>query len=192
MNASDDKKESKKASEESEKQNEKKNSLWWKEKRSFFGGRIDFANKKINQNCFSKTHLLKHCNCSIKCCFDHFSKKHHTLLHSKSPHQASLNPTNKQDFTKPDKFHTFLKVIPATVLHGANTTVANALLDSDSDTTLITSELPKILKLKGKQGNLNINIAISTSVSGTPKLVETLICLTHHPDLSERISKAEI
>ena len=78
------------------------------------------------------------------------------------------------------------------MIHGANTTVANALLDSDSDTTLITSELPKILKLKGKQGNLNINTAISTSVSVTPKLVEPLIYLTHHPDLSERISKAEI
>ena len=55
--------------------------------------------KKINKNCFLKTHLLKHGICSMKCCFDHFSKKHHTLLHFKSPHQASLNPTNKQDFT---------------------------------------------------------------------------------------------
>ena len=92
---------------------------------------------------------------------------------------------NKQDFAKSDKFHTFLQVIPVTVIHGANTTVVNALLDSGSDTTLITSELAKILKLKGKQRKLNIANAISTSVSITSNLVEFSICSSHHPDQIE-------
>ena len=51
---------------------------------------------------------------------------------------------NKQDFTKPDKFDTFLQVITVTVIHGANTAVVNVLLASGSDTTFITSDLTKI------------------------------------------------
>ena len=123
--------------------------------------RIDFAAKeKICKNCFSKTYLLKDCICSIKFRVDGCGKKHHTLLHLKSPHQATVNCANKQDYTKPDKFHTFLQVIPITVIYGAKTTVVNALIDSGSDITLITSELAKTLKLKGKQGKLNYMNAI--------------------------------
>ena len=106
--------------------------------------RIDFAAKeKICKNCFSKTHLLKDCICPIKCRVVGCGKKHRTLLHLESPHQVTINSTNKQDFAKPDKFHTLLQVIPVTVIHGANTTVVNALLDSGSDTTLITSDYKK-------------------------------------------------
>ena len=85
---------------------------------------------------------------------------------------ATVNSTNKQDLTKPDQFHTFLQVIPVTVIYGAITTVANALLG-------------KQRKLKGKQRKLNITSAISTSVSVTSKLVEFSICSTHHPDQIE-------
>ena len=149
-------------------------------------GRIEFAAKgKICKNCFSKTHLLKDFICSIKCRVDGCGKKHLSVLHLGSPHQATVNSTNKRDFTKPDKFHTFLQVIPATVICGANTTVVSALLDSGSDTTLITSELTKTLKLKGKQRKLNITSAISTSVSVTSKLIEFSICSTPPPDQIE-------
>ena len=111
---------------------------------------------------FFKTHLSKDCIYSIKCRVDGCGKKHHTLLHLESPHQATIISTTKQDFTKPDKFHIFLQVIPVTVIHSTNSTVNNAMLDSGSDTTLITSELAKILKLKGKQRKLNIAGAILT------------------------------
>ena len=79
---------------------------------------------------------------------DGSGKKHHSLLHLEN--QATVNSTNKQDFTNPDEFHTFLQVIPVTVAHDANTTVVNALLSSGSDTTLTASELAKILKLNRK------------------------------------------
>ena len=97
--------------------------------------------------------------------------------------------------------------MPVTVIHGADTRVVNTLLDSGSDTTLITSDLAEILKLKGKQRKLNITSAISKSVSVTSNLVEFSICSTHYLDqievknawavdslnlLSQRISKAEI
>ena len=108
-------------------------------------------------------------------------KKHHTLLHLESPHQATI----KQDFTKPDKLYTFLQVMPVTVIHGADTRVVNTLLDSGSDTTLITSDLAEILKLKRKQRKLNITSAISKSVSVTSNLVEFSICSTHYPDQIE-------
>ena len=151
--------------------------------------------------------MLKDCICSIKCRVDGCSKKHHTVLHLESPHQATINSTNKQDFTKPDKLRTFLQVIPVIVIHSANKTVINAMLDSGSDSTLITSDLAKILKLKEKQLKINITNAISTSVSVTSKSVEFSICSIHHPDQikvknawvvhslnlpSQRISKAEI
>ena len=216
MNASDDKKESKEASEEPQKQDERKNGLtcWLcKEKHRLMdchefkmkpeNDRIDFAaREKICKSRFSKIHLLQDCICSMKCCVDGCGKKHHTLLHLKSPHQATVNSTNKQDFTKPDQFHTFLQVIPAIVIYGAITTVVKALLNFGSDTTLITSELAKTLKLKGKQRKLNITSAISTSVSVTSNFLEFSICSAHHPDQievrntwvvpSQRISKAEI
>ena len=134
----------------------------------------------------------------MKCHVDGCGKKHHTLLYLESAHQATVKSTNKQDFANADKFHTFLQVIPVTVIHGANSTVVNALLDSGPDRTLITSELAKILKLKAKQRKLNITSAISTSVSNTLKLVEFSICLIHYPDQIEvkpeiqPISKAEI
>ena len=174
MNTSDDKKETKGALEKPEKENERKNVLMcWlckekhrmmdchKFKMKLVKDRIDFAAKeKICKNCFSKTHLLKDCICSIKFRADGCGKKHNTLLHLKSPHQATVNCTNQQDYTKPDKFHTFLQVIPITVIYGAKTTAVNALTDSGSDITLITSELAKTLKLKGKQGKLNITSAI--------------------------------
>ena len=148
--------------------------------------RIDFAAKeKIWKNCFSKTHLLKDCISSMKCRVDGCGKKHHILLYLESTQQATVNSTNNQDFTKPDQFQTFLQVIPVTVIYGAITKVVNALLDSGSDKTLITSELAKTLKLKGKQQKLNITSAISTLVSVTSKLVEFLICSTHHPDQIE-------
>ena len=215
MNVSNDK-ESKKASEEPEKQNERRNGLicWLcKEKHRLMDchefkmkpekDRIDFAAKeKICKNRFSKIHFLQDCIYSMKCRVDGCGKKHHTLLHLKSPHQATVNFTNKQDFTKPDQFHKFLQVIPATVIYGAITTVIKALPNFGSDTTLITSELAKTLKLKGKQRKLNITSAISTSVSVTSNLVEFSICSAHHPDQievrntwvvpSQRISKAEI
>ena len=160
MNASDDKRESKEASEEPETQNERKSGLtcWLcKEKHRLMDchkfkmkpvkDRIDFAAKeKICKNCFSKTHLLK--DCSIKYRVDGCGKKHHTLLHLESPHQATINSRNKQDFTKPDKFHTFLQVIPVTVMHGANTTVVNALLDSGSDATFNNVKVSKNPKTK--------------------------------------------
>ena len=95
MNASNDKKKSKDASEESEKQNERKNGLtcWlYKEKHPLkhyhkfkmepVKDKIDFATKeKICKNCFSKTHLVKDCICSMKCCVDSCSKRYHILLH---------------------------------------------------------------------------------------------------------------
>lgn len=40
------------------------------------------------------------------------------------------------------------KIIPDTVIYGANTKALNALLNYGLDTTLITSKLAKILKLK--------------------------------------------
>ena len=126
--------------------------------------------------------MLKDCICSIKHRVDGPDKKHHTQLHLESPHQATANSTNKQDFIKPDKFHTFSQVIPATLIYGGNTTIVKALLDSVSDTTLIASELAKTIKLKGKQRKLNITSAISASISVASKLVEFSICPTSHPD----------
>ena len=144
--------------------------------------RIAFAAKeKFCKIVFSKTHLLKDCIGSVKCSVDGCGKKHHTMLHLESPHQATINYTSKSNFTKPDKFHLFLQKIPVTVIHGANTTIVNSLIGSGSDTTLTTSELAKTLKLKGKQRKLNNTSAISTSVSVTSNLVEFSIWSTHHP-----------
>ena len=102
---------------------------------------------------------------------------------------------------------TFLQVIPVKMKHGANTTVVNTLLDSGSYTTLITSDLAKALKLKGKQRTLNIIDATSSLFSVKSKLVEFTISSIHYPEQievknawvvvalnlpSQSVSKAEI
>ena len=59
------------------------------------------------------------------------------VLRKRKTSQSEIN------FTQFYKMH-------VTEIHGANTRVVNALLDSTSATTLIMSDLAKILKLKGK------------------------------------------
>ena len=69
----------------------------------------------------------------MKCPVDGCGKKHHTMLYLESPHQATGNSTIPH----------ILHVKPVTVIYGGNTRVVNTLLDSYSDTTLITPELGK-------------------------------------------------
>ena len=128
--------------------------------------------KKLCKNYFSKTHLLKDCICQMKCRAYGCGRKHHTMYHLQNQYQASVNSTMNEYSTNQDSVRTFLQVIPVKVKHGANTTVVNALLDSGSYTTLITSDLAKALKLKCKQRTLDITNAISLSVSAISKLIE--------------------
>ena len=100
---------------------------------------------------------MKDCICSIKCRVAGCGKQHHILPDLESPGQATVNFMNIQDFTK---------------TYSANTAVVDALIDSGSDATLITSKLAKTLKIKGKQRKLNVPSAVSTSFSVTLKLVE--------------------
>ena len=100
---------------------------------------------------FPKKSFVEICICSMNCIADGCIKMNYPLLYLKNPYQAAVDSTYKQDFLKQDKICSFLQVIPVKVTHSADTTVVNDLLNSGSDTTLIASELAKILKLKGKQ-----------------------------------------
>ena len=145
--------------------------------------RIDFEkNQRLCKNCFSKTHAIKDCICKWKCRANLCSKKHHTLLcQDDTQQQANINNTFSQHNQKVDSI-TFLQVIPLKISNGSKTLDVNALLDSGSDATLITSKLAHQLQLKGEMKQLNISNAISKSVAVKSKLVTFSISLRHHPE----------
>ena len=170
--------------------------------------RTDFATKeKICKNCFSKTHLLKECIRQMKCRVHSCGRKYHTMLQLENQHQVSVNPTKNQNSTNPDSVRTVLQVTPVKVTHGAYTTVLNSLLDSGSDTAMVTSDLVKALNLKDKQWTLDKANAILSSVSVILRLAQSTISSSHHPEKikvknawvvgalnlpSQSVSKAEI
>ena len=145
--------------------------------------RIDFVTKqRLCKSCFSKTHAIKDCICKWICTANLCGKKHHTLLHQGDiQQQASINNTFSQRNQKVGNI-TFLQVIPVKISNSSETLEVNALLDSGSDVTLITTKIADQLQLKGEMRRLNISNTISKSVTVKSKLVNFSISSRHHPE----------
>ena len=118
----------------------------------------------------------------MKCRADNCGKKHHTLLHRDNQNTATINSNTSNKTTKCPNVTTFLQVLPVKVCNGTNTIEVNALLESGSDTTLITSKLADQLKIKGEKKDLNISNAISKSVKVVSRLVNFSLASNHHPN----------
>lgn len=75
---------------------------------------------------------------------------------------------------------TYLQVLSVPVTNWSNQVKNNALLDTGSDSTLITSE-PKQVNLKGISQKLEISNVISSAKSIPSKLVSFPVAPNHHP-----------
>ena len=148
--------------------------------------RIDFARKeKLCKNCFSKGHTTKDCICKLKCRANSSGKKHHTLLHRQDQRQVSISSSISHKKTNLPKTTIFLQLLPVKVSNGSQTVEVNALLDTGSDTTIITSKLADELQIKGVKEDLNISSAIAEPVTVVSRLVNFSLSSKHHPNQLE-------
>ena len=154
--------------------------------------------QKLCFNCLSKAHMLKECQSEFRCRVDGCRQKHHTLLHKEpldnqngnsdnrkqSPPQNNI-PTdgNVNSFSKSNLCRPFLQVLRVYVtdINGKRLKF-NALLDSGSDSTLISKTLADKLKLLGKQHRLNLCNVLNHKSTLIWKLVNFSICSDIHPE----------
>ena len=106
---------------------------------------------------------------------DGCSKKHHTLPHDES--RVNINVSSNISNTKV----AYLQVLPIYVLNGTRSIKVNALLDSGSDSTLVTKTLADKLKLTEKDQPLTLSNAVCTSTRTMSKLVNFQILSPSHP-----------
>ena len=101
-----------------------------------FIGKKDFVNKKtLCFNCLRKDHVLKDCKLNFFCRIEGCKKKHHILLHEET--QENINVSRaKHNLSVPYK-----QVLQIYLSNGDVSMKVNALLDSVSDSTLVTKAL---------------------------------------------------
>ena len=126
-------------------------------------------------DCLSKGHVLKNCKSDFSCRIDGCSKKHHTLLHDES--RVNINVSSTVSNAKV----TYLQVLLIYVSNGTRSVKVNALLDSRSDSTLVTKVLADKLKLTGEDQPLTLSNAVCRSTRTMSKLVKFQISSPSHP-----------
>ena len=73
--------------------------------------------------------------------------------------------------------------LPVIVTNGSNQVKTSTLLDTGSDSVLITSELAKQLNPKGISQKLKISNVISSPKTILSKLVNFSVLSNHHPEM---------
>ena len=124
----------------------------------------------------SKSHVAKDCISKYSCRKKDCGKKHHTLLYEDK--KANIN-TSSHNTSQIQNVVTYLRVLPVIVTSSSNQVKTNALLDTGSDSTLITSKLAKQLNLKGINQKLEISNVISKTIPS--KLVNFSVSSNHYP-----------
>ena len=162
--------------------------------------------EKLCFNCLSKAHSSKDCPSHFRCRVTDCKQKHHTLLHQDKPNSVPNNATvnkpendsesqpNTQNSTvnlncnsvsKPlfHNFGPFLQVLPLFVSNQYGKRVkVNALLDSGSDSTLISKDLADELNLTGKEYSLRFSNALNLNDKFKSKLVNFSLFSKKHPE----------
>ena len=124
---------------------------------------------KLCFNCLSNDHMIDKCQSKFTCREEGCGKRHHTLLHRPrrklTPNDEGVKETEKNvhtQFSSTNKI-SLLKIIPV-ILKGDNTEIkTNALLDTGSDVSLISTKIASKLNLKGEPLNLNISSVLTKS-----------------------------
>ena len=142
--------------------------------------------------------MLKECQLEFRCCVDGCRQKHHILLHKEPLDNQNSNSDNRKQsplqnniptdgsvnsFSKSNLWGPFLQVLLVYVTDiNRKRFKVNTLLDSGSDSTLISKTLVDKLKLLGKQHCLNLCNVLNHKSTLILKLVNFSICSDIHPE----------
>ena len=127
--------------------------------------------------------MLKECQSVFRCHADDCRQKHHTLLHEE-PLQNNLSTDgNVNSFSKSNLRGPFLQVLAVYVTDkNVRRFKVNALLDSGSDSTLISKTLVDKLNLPGKQHHLNLPYVLNHKSTLISKAINFSIYSDIHPE----------
>ena len=145
------------------------------------------STNKLCWNCLSKAHFVKQCKSKYRCKIDKCGKHHHSLLHEPEPPDKK-HPQENKGQTLPvlvnshHKGNCYLQVIPLILTNGSFKVKTNALLDSGSDSTLVSQDTADKLRLNGENRQLQISNVFNTQISHLSKLVEFNISSDMHPN----------
>ena len=128
--------------------------------------------KKCCYNCLSLKQSVKECKSRVSC--KYCRKRHHTSLHDPNYNDSYNTPEVESNYGTSNTY-TYLQVIPVIVSNGERSIQVNALLDTGSDTTLITSSLTKQLNLDGKSQTMRISNILAKKQTFNSKSVNFTI-----------------
>ena len=159
-------------------------------------GRKEYIkSERLCYNCFSKGHNLKDCKSKYLCRIDNCKKKHHSLIHTEKETKSnqvvteeiqndSITCNNIYDRDKQNNLR-YLQVLLINVSNSDKTFRANALLDSGSNSTLISKTLADKLNLCGGERSLTMTNVMSTKLKIKSKLLNFSISSNFHPSRTE-------
>ena len=135
------------------------------------------STSKLFWNCLSKAHFVKQCKSKYRYKIDKCGKHHHSLLHEPEPPDKK-DPQGNKSQTLPalvnshHKSNFYLQVMPVMLSNGSFKVRINALLDSGSDSTLVSQGTTDKLRLQGESRQLQISNVFNTQINHLSKLTE--------------------
>ena len=127
---------------------------------------------KLCENCLSKGHLLESCISKFNCRKDGCSQKHHTLLHKDQTVENVVSNKIQISHNETISPNTYLQIIPVIVSNRSKSIRTNALLDTGSDSTFVTSDISQKLNLQGKTQQISLCNVLSNKDTFNSKLVD--------------------
>ena len=114
------------------------------------------AKLKACYQCTKIGHLARECKEIVKCSVIGCTGRHHSLLHLSNSDQLIATVHSTATGTHCVNTTAYLGVVPVRLFNGEKSTIAYALIDSGSDTTLVSEEVCQLLGLKGPEIIMNV------------------------------------
>ena len=127
---------------------------------------------KLCENCLLKGRLLQSCISKFNCRKDGCSQRHHTLLHKEQTVENVVSNKIQISYNETISPNTYLQIIPDIVSNGSKSIRTNALLDTGSDSTFVTSDISQKLSLQGKTQQISLCNVLSNKDTFNSKLVD--------------------
>ena len=133
-------------------------------------------------NCLSKKNTVNKRKSKFSCSKDSRNKRHHTLSYEDVKVKQEENvTTNHVSQHEGSRNKTYLQVLNVYISNGQTSIPAVALLDSGSDSTLISSGLADKLNLRGKTYDISLTNVSSMSNKMKSKLINFSTSSCTHP-----------
>ena len=125
-------------------------------------------------NCLRTGHMVAKCQSKYRCSI--CNKKHHTMLHNDEKPPASNDESNTSVSASAVKNGTtYLQILPVEVFGPNGSAIANALLDTGSQVTILSTKLANVVGLKGEKATLELTTVNGKSSPKQVSMVELTI-----------------